>query len=160
MLLKTLLNETYISLCHALFSSSTRAARAILWTVVWENIVIDNAFNGRIDKGLPRELENTVRLNDWHFVEFTDRPSRHLVESTTNCWTSQNWVAGSSSPRTLKSLPNTFIDMVHVKLGTDKGLGFNGSSRPLGGDKIPGVGGVADELDRDSTDAQQTTAAD
>ncbi|KIK52094.1 hypothetical protein GYMLUDRAFT_374163 [Collybiopsis luxurians FD-317 M1] len=62
--------------------------------------------------------------------------------------------------RTLKSLFKTFIDVVHVKLGTDKGLGFDRSTRPLGGDKIPGVGGVGDGLDGDSPDAQQTTASD
>ncbi|KAJ3921144.1 cell division control protein 54 [Lentinula edodes] len=55
--------------------------------------------------------------------------------------------------RSLKSLFKTFVDVVHIKLGTDKGLGFDRSTRPMGGDKIPGVGGVGDGLDGDNPDA-------
>ncbi|KAF5385715.1 hypothetical protein D9757_005484 [Collybiopsis confluens] len=72
-------------------------------------------------------------------------------------------VRANPRQRTLKSLFKTFIDVVHVKLGTDKGLGFDRSTRPLGGDKIPGVGGVGDGVDGDSPDADplaQTAAAD
>ncbi|EKM56691.1 uncharacterized protein PHACADRAFT_118591 [Phanerochaete carnosa HHB-10118-sp] len=46
--------------------------------------------------------------------------------------------------RTLKSLFKTFLDVVHVRLGTDDRLGLDKSTRPAGGDRIPGVGGVGD----------------
>lgn len=44
--------------------------------------------------------------------------------------------------RTIKSLFKTFIDVVHVRLGTDDQLGLDRSTRPAGGDRVPGVGGV------------------
>ena len=54
--------------------------------------------------------------------------------------------------RTLKSLFRTFIDVVHVRLGTDDRLGFDRSTRQAGGDRIPGVGGVGGgtEMDDDN----------
>ncbi|KAF9077779.1 MCM-domain-containing protein [Rhodocollybia butyracea] len=61
--------------------------------------------------------------------------------------------------RSLKSLFKTFVDVVHIKLGTDKGLGFDRSTRPVGGDKIPGVGGIGDGLDGDSPDADPLNAS-
>lgn len=59
--------------------------------------------------------------------------------------------------RTLKSLFKTYLDVVHVRLGADDKLGFDKSTRPAGGDRIPGVGGVGgedeaeDAADRDKT---------
>lgn len=51
--------------------------------------------------------------------------------------------------RTMKSLFKTFLDVVHVRLGTDDGLGLDKSTRS-GGDRIPGVGGVgSDEEEAD-----------
>ncbi|KAL1748262.1 MCM2/3/5 family-domain-containing protein [Schizophyllum fasciatum] len=52
--------------------------------------------------------------------------------------------------RTLKSLFKTYLDVVHVKLGTDGALGFDKSTRPAGGDRIPGVGGVGDGADSEA----------
>ncbi|GJE86319.1 minichromosome maintenance (MCM) 2/3/5 family protein [Phanerochaete sordida] len=46
--------------------------------------------------------------------------------------------------RTLKSLFKTFLDVVHVRIGTDDRLGVDKSTRPAGGDRVPGVGGVGD----------------
>ncbi|KAH8829186.1 cell division control protein 54 [Flagelloscypha sp. PMI_526] len=46
--------------------------------------------------------------------------------------------------RTLRSLFKTFIDIVHVKIGTGNALSVDRSTRPAGGDKIPGVGGIGD----------------
>ena len=43
--------------------------------------------------------------------------------------------------RTIKSLFKTCLDVVHVRMGTDDRLGFDKSTRPAGGDRIPGVGG-------------------
>jgi DNA replication licensing factor MCM4 len=44
--------------------------------------------------------------------------------------------------RTMKSLFKTFLDVVHIRLGGDGRLGFDRTTRPAGGDRIPGVGGV------------------
>lgn len=46
--------------------------------------------------------------------------------------------------RTLKSLFKTFLDVVHVRIGTDDRLGLDKSTRSAAGDRIPGVGGVGD----------------
>ncbi|KAI0772722.1 MCM-domain-containing protein [Trametes elegans] len=58
--------------------------------------------------------------------------------------------------RTLKSLFRTFLDVVHVRLGTDDKLGLDRSTRPAGGDRIPGVGGVGGGIDMDD-DREHTT---
>lgn len=52
--------------------------------------------------------------------------------------------------RTIKSLFKTFLDVVHVRLGTDDKLGFDKSTRPAGGDRVPGVGGVGGEEEADA----------
>ncbi|KAH9968055.1 MCM2/3/5 family-domain-containing protein [Russula dissimulans] len=44
--------------------------------------------------------------------------------------------------RTIKSLFKTFLDVVHVRLGQDARLAFDKSTRPAGGDRVPGVGGA------------------
>ncbi|OBZ76230.1 DNA replication licensing factor mcm4 [Grifola frondosa] len=63
--------------------------------------------------------------------------------------------------RTIKSLFKTFLDVVHLRLGSDDRLGFDKSTRPAGGDRIPGVGGVGGGADEDeegaSADQQRTT---
>lgn len=51
--------------------------------------------------------------------------------------------------RTIKSLFKTFLDVVHVKLGAGGTLGFDRSTRPPGGDKLPGIGGIGDGADED-----------
>lgn len=57
--------------------------------------------------------------------------------------------------RTLKSLFKTFLDVVHIRLGTDDRLGLDKSTRPAGGDRIPGVGGVGDDGDEDESPLEQ-----
>lgn len=54
--------------------------------------------------------------------------------------------------RTLKSLFKTFLDVVHLKIGSDDRLGLDRSTRPAGGDRIPGVGEVGDEEDPEVED--------
>ena len=49
--------------------------------------------------------------------------------------------------RTIKNLFKTFLDVVHIKLGGGGTLGFDRSTRPAGGDRLPGVGGTGDEDD-------------
>ncbi|KAI0664107.1 MCM-domain-containing protein [Cubamyces menziesii] len=51
--------------------------------------------------------------------------------------------------RTLKSLFRTFLDVVHIRIGTGDKLGLDRSTRPAGGDRIPGVGGVGGGIDMD-----------
>ncbi|KAF8350874.1 cell division control protein 54 [Amanita rubescens] len=51
--------------------------------------------------------------------------------------------------RTMKSLFKTYLDVVHIRLGTGDTLGFDKSTRPAGGDRLPGVGGVGDDDDED-----------
>lgn len=50
--------------------------------------------------------------------------------------------------RAVKSLFRTFLDVVHVEIGAG-GLGMDRSTRPPGGDRLPGVGGVGDGVDND-----------
>jgi DNA replication licensing factor MCM4 len=50
--------------------------------------------------------------------------------------------------RTIKSLFKTYLDVVHVKLGGGT-LSFDKSTRPAGGDRVPGVGGIGDGGDED-----------
>ncbi|KAI9438276.1 MCM-domain-containing protein [Lactarius indigo] len=56
--------------------------------------------------------------------------------------------------RTIKSLFKTFLDIVHVKLGQDSRLGFDKSTRPAGGDRLPGVGGGVGEEEQDEEEGQ------
>ena len=56
--------------------------------------------------------------------------------------------------RTIKSLFKTFLDVVHIKLGQDASLGFDKSTRPAGGDRLPGVGGGVGEEEQDEQEGQ------
>jgi len=47
--------------------------------------------------------------------------------------------------RTMKSLFKTYLDVVHIKLGGGGTLRFDRSTRPAGGDRLPGVGDGADQ---------------
>lgn len=62
--------------------------------------------------------------------------------------------------RTLKSLFKTFLDVVHVRLGADDRLGFDRSTRPAGGDRVPGVGGggVGDVFGGSAEEDQEESA--
>jgi len=56
--------------------------------------------------------------------------------------------------RTIKSLFKTFLDVVHVRLGQDARLGLDKSTRPAGGDRVPGVGGGVGEEEQDEEEGQ------
>ncbi|KAG1814176.1 MCM-domain-containing protein [Suillus variegatus] len=56
--------------------------------------------------------------------------------------------------RTMKSLFKTYLDVVHVRLGTGGTLGLDRSTRPAGGDKVPGIGGVGDSADDQELEEQ------
>lgn len=53
--------------------------------------------------------------------------------------------------RTLRSLFKTFIDALHVKIGTGNSLAVDRSTRPAGGDRVPGIGGIGDGGDDDES---------
>ncbi|KAG1778774.1 MCM-domain-containing protein [Suillus placidus] len=56
--------------------------------------------------------------------------------------------------RTMKSLFKTYLDVVHVRLSTGGTLGLDRSTRPAGGDKVPGIGGVGDGADDQELEEQ------
>ncbi|KAF8065134.1 MCM2/3/5 family-domain-containing protein [Lyophyllum atratum] len=62
--------------------------------------------------------------------------------------------------RTLKSLFKTYLDVVHVKLGGGGALGFDRSTRPAGGDRLPGVGDGGDEDEDSGVEGRQTRKAE
>ena len=57
--------------------------------------------------------------------------------------------------RTIKNLFKTFLDVVHVKMGTNGTLAFDKSTRPAGGDRIPGVGGVGGAEEEEDEEARK-----
>lgn len=69
--------------------------------------------------------------------------------------------------RIVKSLFKTYLDVVHVRIGRDKhaaaggldGLGLDRSTRPAGGDRIPGVGNDELEDGEDVFDSNDNDAA-
>jgi DNA replication licensing factor MCM4 len=56
--------------------------------------------------------------------------------------------------RTMKSLFKTYLDVVHVRLSMGGSLGLDRSTRPAGGDKVPGIGGVGDSADDQELEEQ------
>ncbi|KAG6907797.1 hypothetical protein DXG01_007336 [Tephrocybe rancida] len=62
--------------------------------------------------------------------------------------------------RSLKSLFKTYLDVVHVKLGGGGTLGFDRSTRPAGGDRLPGVGDGGDEDEENGVEGRQTHKAE
>ncbi|KAG5642091.1 hypothetical protein DXG03_003615 [Asterophora parasitica] len=62
--------------------------------------------------------------------------------------------------RTLKSLFKTYLDVVHVKLGGGGTLGFDRTTRPAGGDRLPGVGDGAEEDDESGAEGRMTRKAE
>ena len=58
--------------------------------------------------------------------------------------------------RTIKSLFRTYLDVVHLRIGHDDRLGFDKSTRPTLGDRMPGVGGVGGFDEEEERDGQGT----
>ncbi|EJF61824.1 MCM-domain-containing protein [Dichomitus squalens LYAD-421 SS1] len=92
------------------------------------------------------QTPHTVSLSVYDELVDVTKPGDRLV--VTGIFRSMA-VRVNPRQRTLKSLFRTFIDVVHVKLGLDDRLGFDRSTRPAGGDRIPGVGGVGGGADVD-----------
>ena len=57
--------------------------------------------------------------------------------------------------RTIKNLFKTFLDVVHIKMGSSGTLAFDKSTRPAGGDRIPGVGGVGGAEEEEEEEARR-----
>ncbi|ETW77342.1 hypothetical protein HETIRDRAFT_156569 [Heterobasidion irregulare TC 32-1] len=66
----------------------------------------------------------------------------------------------NSRQRTIKSLFKTFLDVVHMRLGHDGRLGFDESTRPAGGDRVPGVGGVGGTEEEEEREGRITLKAE
>ncbi|KAI0822446.1 MCM-domain-containing protein [Trametes gibbosa] len=76
------------------------------------------------------QTPHTVSLSVYDELVDVSKPGDRLVRASTR------------RQRMLKSLFRTFLDVVHVRLGMGDTLGLDRSTRPAGGDRIPGVGGV------------------
>lgn len=85
------------------------------------------------------QTPHTVSLSVYDELVDVSKPGDRLV--VTGIYRSVP-VRVNPKQRTLKSLFKTFLDVVHIRLGTDDRLGFDKTTRPAGGDRIPGVGGV------------------
>ncbi|KAH9929034.1 MCM-domain-containing protein [Epithele typhae] len=92
------------------------------------------------------QTPHTVSLSVYDELVDVSKPGDRLV--VTGIFRSMA-VRVNPRQRTLKSLFRTFIDVVHVRLGAEDRLGFDRSTRQAGGDRIPGVGGVAGGIDMD-----------
>lgn len=92
------------------------------------------------------QTPHTVSLSVYDELVDVSKPGDRLV--VTGIFRSMP-VRVNPRQRTLKSLFRTFLDVVHVKIGTDDRLGVDRSTRPAGGDRIPGVGGVGGGIDMD-----------
>ncbi|KAI0031512.1 MCM2/3/5 family-domain-containing protein [Vararia minispora EC-137] len=84
------------------------------------------------------QTPHTVSLSVYDELVDVSKPGDRLV--VTGIYRSVP-VRVNSRQRTIKSLFRTYLDVVHIRLGHDSRLGFDKSTRPAGGDRIPGVGG-------------------
>lgn len=62
--------------------------------------------------------------------------------------------------RAMKSLFKTYLDVVHVKIGAGGTLGLDRSTRPAGGDKVPGIGAIGDGSTEDEKAETQLRRAE
>ncbi|KAI0060035.1 MCM-domain-containing protein [Artomyces pyxidatus] len=90
------------------------------------------------------QTPHTVSLSVYDELVDVSKPGDRLV--VTGIYRSVP-VRVNPRQRTIKSLFKTFLDVVHVRLGQDSRLGLDGSTRPAGGDRVPGVGGGVGEED-------------
>ncbi|KAI0080394.1 MCM-domain-containing protein [Panus rudis PR-1116 ss-1] len=101
------------------------------------------------------QTPHTVSLSVYDELVDVSKPGDRLV--VTGIYRSVP-VRVNPRQRTMKSLFKTFLDVVHIRLGTEDRLGFDKSTRPAGGDRIPGIGGVGgfeDEEEENGQDQEQ-----
>ncbi|KAF9559788.1 MCM-domain-containing protein [Agrocybe pediades] len=92
------------------------------------------------------QTPHTVSLSVYDELVDVSKPGDRIV--VTGIYRSVP-VRSNPRQRTLKSLFKTYLDVVHVKLGAGNALGFDKSTRPAGGDRVPGVGGLGDGGDEE-----------
>jgi DNA replication licensing factor MCM4 len=85
------------------------------------------------------QTPHTVSLSVYDELVDVSKPGDRLV--VTGIYRSVP-VRVNPRQRAIKSLFRTYLDVVHIRLGGDSRLGLDKSTRPAGGDRIPGVGGV------------------
>jgi DNA replication licensing factor MCM4 len=91
-----------------------------------------------------RWTPHTVSLSVYDELVDVSKPGNRLV--VTGIFRSVP-VRVNPQQRTIKSLFKTFLDVVHIKLGSGDRLGVDWSTRQAGGDRLPGVGGDNDGID-------------
>ena len=69
-------------------------------------------------------------------------------------------VRSNPRQRTLKSLFKTYLDVVHIKIGLGGTLGLDKTTRPAGGDRLPGIGGLGDGVDDEEEGVGRPNRAD
>lgn len=92
------------------------------------------------------QTPHTVSLSVYDELVDVSKPGDRIV--VTGIYRSVP-VRSNPRQRTLKSLFKTYLDVVHIKLGTSGTLGLDKTTRPAGGDRVPGVGGLGDGGDED-----------
>ncbi|KAI0753308.1 MCM-domain-containing protein [Daedaleopsis nitida] len=92
------------------------------------------------------QTPHTVSLSVYNELVDVSKPGDRLV--VTGIFRSMP-VRVNPRQRTLKSLYRTHLDVVHIRIGTDERVGLDRSTRPAGGDRISGVGGVGGGIDMD-----------
>ncbi|KAI0283726.1 MCM2/3/5 family-domain-containing protein [Russula brevipes] len=87
---------------------------------------------------IDRQTPHTVSLSAYDELVDVSKPGDRLV--ITGIFRSVP-VRVDPHRHAIKSLFKALLDVVHVRLGQDARLGLDRSTRPAGGDRVPGVGG-------------------
>ncbi|KAF8871558.1 MCM2/3/5 family-domain-containing protein [Gymnopilus junonius] len=104
------------------------------------------------------QTPHTVSLSIYDELVGVSKPGDHIL-ITGFCRSMP--IHSNPRQRTLKSLFKTYLDVVHIKLGTNDSLGFDKSTRPAGSDRVPGVGGLGNGGDdEEETDGRQIQRPD
>jgi DNA replication licensing factor MCM4 len=103
------------------------------------------------------QTPHTVSLSAYDELVDVSKPGDRLV--VTGIFRSVP-VRVNPRQRTMKSLFKTFLDVVHITIGEGSRVGNDRSTRPAGGDKIPGVGGIGGVGGGDLEDEIGTTAGE
>ncbi len=104
------------------------------------------------------QTPHTVSLSVYDELVDVSKPGDRLV--VTGIYRSVP-IRSNPRQRTLKSLFKTYLDVVHIKLGSNSTLRLDKSTRPAGGDHILGIGGVGGGAeDEDEREGRQSHKAE
>lgn len=103
------------------------------------------------------QTPHTVSLSVYDELVDVSKPGDRLV--VTGIYRSVP-VRVNPRQRTMKSLFKTFLDVVHIRIGHDGRLGNDRSTRPAGGDRIPGVGGIGGYDEEEEQEGKITRKAE